>query len=83
MPAVAVAWGALILIAPGWRSSAASAPRRTVAVLIYVVAAPICHQRADRSFWLAGQPLPVCGRCTGLYLSGALGALAATRGRRG
>jgi uncharacterized membrane protein len=37
----------------------------------------VCHQRVERSFELAGYPMPVCARCTGIYLSGALGALAA------
>jgi uncharacterized membrane protein len=42
-----------------------------------VVGALVCHQRIDRSFMLAGEPMPVCARCTGIYLSGALGAIAA------
>jgi uncharacterized membrane protein len=42
---------------------------------VYSAAGLICHQRAARSFHLAGVQLPVCGRCTGLYLSGALGAM--------
>ena len=33
----------------------------------------VCHQLPDRSFVLAGRQLPVCARCTGLYLSGVLG----------
>ncbi len=32
----------------------------------------ICHQRPERSFFVAGQQLPVCARCTGLYLGAAL-----------
>jgi uncharacterized membrane protein len=32
----------------------------------------ICHQRPERSFFVAGTQLPVCARCTGLYLGAAL-----------
>lgn len=35
--------------------------------------APYCHQRFDRSLVIAGEVLPVCARCTGLWI----GALAA------
>lgn len=44
---------------------------------MYQAAGLICHQRPERSFHLAGAQLPVCGRCLGLYVSGAFGALAA------
>lgn len=37
--------------------------------------APYCHQRADRSFELAGVVLPVCARCTGLWVGALLGAV--------
>jgi uncharacterized membrane protein len=37
----------------------------------------VCHQRNERSFHLHGERLAVCGRCTGLYLAGAIGALVA------
>ena len=36
---------------------------------------PLCHQLAGRSVELAGEPLAVCARCTGLYLGGLLGLL--------
>lgn len=43
----------------------------------------ICHQRAERSFFGCGLQWPVCGRCSGLYLGSAAGAvLALTLGRR-
>ena len=49
------------------------------ATFMYQGAGLICHQRPERSFHVAGVQLPVCGRCLGLYLSGAIGALAALR----
>ena len=42
---------------------------------VYAAGAVICHQLAERSFFLDGRQLPVCARCTGLYLSGAAGVL--------
>ena len=42
---------------------------------MYSSAAGICHQRPERSFTTGGVRWPVCGRCAGLYLGGALGAL--------
>ena len=72
----AVLWSAAILLAPfaltsrrPWLSGAAA--------VLYQTAGLICHQRPERSFHLAGVQQPVCGRCTGLYLSAAASALAA------
>ncbi|MDZ7658558.1 DUF2085 domain-containing protein [Fodinibius sp.] len=33
----------------------------------------LCHQIADRSFWINGQPMAVCSRCIGIYSGFALG----------
>ena len=44
---------------------------------IRMAGALVCHQRVERSFEIAGAPMPVCARCTALYVSGSLGALAA------
>ena len=40
---------------------------------IYVVGSIICHQLPERSFFVDGQQLPVCARCTGLYASALAG----------
>lgn len=37
--------------------------------------APYCHQRFDRSFEIAGAVLPVCARCTGLWVGAFVAAL--------
>ena len=72
LTAAAVCWSILILTAPvGLRHRAWSAP----AALVYATASRICHQKTERSFAIAGMQMPVCARCTGLYLSGAAGAL--------
>jgi uncharacterized membrane protein len=36
---------------------------------IYLFFSKICHQNAARSFCLDGIPLPVCVRCTAIYLA--------------
>jgi|SoiMethySBSTD1v2_1073268.scaffolds.fasta_scaffold1261869_2 uncharacterized membrane protein len=46
-----------------------------IIALIFAAGGLICHQRPERSFFFDGHQLPVCARCTGLYLSGALGIL--------
>jgi uncharacterized membrane protein len=43
---------------------------------VFAVGSVICHQRPERSFFIDGHQLAVCARCTGLYLSGALGLMA-------
>ncbi|SHE98041.1 Uncharacterized membrane protein [Fodinibius roseus] len=37
--------------------------------------ANLCHQIADRSFWIGGQPMAVCSRCLGIYGGLAFGWL--------
>lgn len=35
----------------------------------------LCHQIADRSYWINNQPMAVCSRCIGIYAGFALGWL--------
>ncbi len=73
-------WAVLLVLVPAWRSSPAGADgglRPAVALAVDLVAARVCHRRPDRTLQLHGQPLPVCGRCTALYLGGAAGLLLA------
>ena len=35
--------------------------------MIYHAFGILCHQRPDRSYFIAGHKLAVCSRCTGLY----------------
>ena len=70
-----VLWAALIPLA-AWRiASPSTGAGRWAAAMVYAVGARVCHQRPERSFEIAGVPWPVCGRCTGLYLSAGLMAL--------
>lgn len=70
----ALAWSGLILTAPSWRTGR-DAARATASAAVYALADRVCHQRPERSFALGGAPMPVCARCSGLYLSGAAGAV--------
>jgi uncharacterized membrane protein len=74
LSAAAAVWTAAIFFAP------VAQARHLAGHFPQVVSAAgsfVCHQRAERSFLIAGEPMPVCARCTGLYLSGAIGALMA------
>ena len=33
----------------------------------------MCHQQPNRSFYIDGGQMPVCARCTGLYLGAVIG----------
>jgi uncharacterized membrane protein len=68
---LACAWASLILAAPflaAWPGTAAR-----LSAVSYAVGGIVCHQRAERSFHAFGAQLPVCARCTALYLGGAWG----------
>jgi uncharacterized membrane protein len=69
----ALTWLTLVVVSP-LALSRGQLPGLTFAV--YRAGSIVCHQRAERSFHLAGVQLPVCARCFGLYLSGALGLTA-------
>ncbi len=38
-----------------------------LASVVYAVFSPLCHQIPERCFTVSGFPLPVCGRCLGIY----------------
>ena len=71
---IAVIWLIALFAAP----AAVARGRYPVATfLVYEAGSHICHQRRERSFQWSGAQMPVCGRCLGLYVAGALGALVA------
>ena len=68
--------GTVLWLAAVWAAPLLRARGSRVSALIYAVFAPVCHQRPDRSFFAAGWPLAVCGRCLGIYLGFLAGVLA-------
>ena len=48
-----------------------------LALAVYAVGTLVCHQRPERSFFLWGRQLPVCARCTGIYVGAALVSIGA------
>ncbi len=46
---------------------AAARGHESLAAMLYGGLAGICHQLPERSYWLAGHPLAVCARCSGIY----------------
>jgi hypothetical protein len=79
------AWLALLLAVPAVRAADVRGMPAVAAAVVHAGCAVICHQRPERSLRVAGLPMPVCSRCTGLYAGGAVGAGLAwlTRRRRG
>jgi len=74
LAAGAAVWLAATIAAPLLATS-----HPTVAGVLYAIYDRVCHQIPERSFHLAGHPLAVCHRCSGLYLGGLLGLLAMPR----
>jgi uncharacterized membrane protein len=71
----AIGWTALLPVAPYAASRPAPAPYwYGLAFLLYGVGGVVCHQLPERSFHVWGAQLPVCARCTGIYLGAALAA---------
>jgi uncharacterized membrane protein len=69
--AVTLLWVGLILSAP----LAAASGHETLAFVVYHGLSGICHQMPERAFWIAGHPLAVCARCSGVYAGFALAVL--------
>jgi len=75
LTATALLWSVLILASPAWLARGGGPT--LLAGTVYASASRFCHQQSERSFYRGGVQLPVCGRCTGLYFSGAFGAVIA------
>lgn len=74
-------WGVVAALAAGLVGVVLLAPLlkaagwAVAARVVYQCFHAICHQMPERSFHIAGFPLAVCARCTGLYAGGAAGLL--------
>jgi uncharacterized membrane protein len=72
----AAVWAAAIPAAAA--ASSLAAPSSLVylfAGFVFAIGAIVCHQIPDRSFHVWGRQLPVCARCTGIYVATALAAI--------
>ena len=74
----------LLPVAPYLATRAhASAAGSAIVLALYGIGALICHQRPERSFHLWAAQLPVCARCTGIYIGAAVASVvAAVRGTK-
>jgi uncharacterized membrane protein len=72
--AASVAWP---LFLAGGTLAQIERPGSWPAVVTYIAGGAVCHQRDERSFHSHGTKWPVCARCSGLYLTAPVGAIAA------
>jgi uncharacterized membrane protein len=73
----AIGWALLLPLAPFAANQ--TPPARAwyaLAFFIYSVGSLVCHQLPARSFELWSTEMPVCARCTGIYLGAAVIAIA-------
>lgn len=80
--AASVAWAAALPAAAWGAGGQSDVALRAATALVHAAGAVVCHQRPDRSFHLWNAPLPVCARCTGIYLAAAVVAIAVALLRR-
>lgn len=72
----AVAWVATLPFATYAATSVhASALTHAFAFAVYLLGSLVCHQKPERSFHLWAAQLPVCARCTGIYVGAAMAVL--------
>ena len=71
----AVGWAAALPAAAWIAARPTAPPLYAFAFTIYAVGSVICHQLPQRSFHLWSAQMPVCARCTGIYVGGAVVAI--------
>jgi len=74
----AIAWACALPVATWTITGPHHLSVYAAALAVYGIGAWICHQRPDRSFQLWAMQMPVCARCTGIYLGAALAAVASS-----
>jgi hypothetical protein len=73
--AAAIAWAVALPVAAWVAARPDASTLYACAFGIYAAGSIVCHQVAGRSFYLWGVQMPVCARCTGIYVGGALAAI--------
>jgi len=72
----ALAWAVLLVAVPFLASrSHATSLGTAIVVAVYGIGSFVCHQLPERSWRLWTAQMPVCARCTGIYLGAAIAAL--------
>ena len=69
--ALELLWTTSVFAAPYAASLSHSAIAYPFAFVVYAIGSVVCHQRPERSFHLWLTQLPVCARCTGIYVGAA------------
>jgi uncharacterized membrane protein len=78
--AVPVVWIVALVVAVFVASRpSVGVPVYAVSAAVYEIGSLVCHQLPQRSFYFWGAQLPVCARCTGIYVGAAASALVAAR----
>jgi uncharacterized membrane protein len=71
---MAAAWLAMLPLATYAATRVhASTLTHAFAFAVYGIGSLVCHQKPERSFHLWAAQLPVCARCTGIYLGAVFG----------
>ena len=54
-------------------AGAAGLDLHSIEALVSRACSPFCHQAPSRTFWIAGHALPLCARCSGMWIGITLG----------
>jgi uncharacterized membrane protein len=81
LAATAILWSATIVAAAYAGGRMHGVVPSSLAAIVYGIGSVLCHQRPERSFHLWSVQLPVCARCTGIYVGAAGAALAGLASR--
>lgn len=78
-----ITWAGALVLAPLLASRPRGLAAYAISLVMYGIGGVVCHQTPERSFRLWDAHLPVCARCTGIYLGAAAAAMAALWWSRG